>query len=130
LGAFSREKALALASGLEQGASHPIALEVLREARERHIRPERVAVVQAEPNGVSALWEGLEVKIGAAEFLSEMGIDEVWTRLALDGKGVGYALEALGIDVLTTEATTLRELISEIAQEPDWLELKSQESHP
>jgi P-type Cu+ transporter len=27
--------------------------------------------VQAEPNGVSALWEGLEVKIGAAEFLSE-----------------------------------------------------------
>jgi heavy metal translocating P-type ATPase len=71
LGAFTREKALALASGLEQGASHPIALEVLREARARHIRPERVAVVQAEPNGVSALWEGLEVKIGAAEFLSE-----------------------------------------------------------
>jgi len=71
LGTFTREKALALASGLEQGASHPIALEVLREARERHIRPERVAVVQAEPNGVSALWEGLEVKIGAAEFLSE-----------------------------------------------------------
>jgi P-type E1-E2 ATPase len=71
LGAFTREKALALASGLEKGASHPIALEVLREARERHIRPERVAVVQAEPNGVSALWEGLEVKIGAAEFLSE-----------------------------------------------------------
>jgi heavy metal translocating P-type ATPase len=71
LGAFTQEKALALASGLEQGASHPIALELLREARERHIRPERTAVVQAEPNGVSALWEGLEVKIGAAEFLSE-----------------------------------------------------------
>ena len=68
--------------------------------------------------------------VKAAEFLSEMGIDEVWTRVALDGKGVGYALEALGIDVLTTEATTLRELISEIAQEPDWLEIKSQESHP
>ena len=68
--------------------------------------------------------------VRAAEFLSEMGIDEVWTRVALDGKGAGYALEALGIDVLTTEATTLRELISEIAQEPDWLEIKARESQP
>ena len=70
-GSFTRERVLALASGLEQGASHPIALELLRAARERHIRPERVAVVQDEGNGISGLWEGLEVKIGAAEFLSE-----------------------------------------------------------
>ncbi len=70
-GNFTREKALALASALEQGASHPIALELLREARERHIRPERVAVVQDEGNGISGLWAGLEVKIGAAEFLAE-----------------------------------------------------------
>jgi heavy metal translocating P-type ATPase len=70
-GSFTREKVLALASGLEQGASHPIALELLREARERRIRPERVAVVQDEGNGISGLWEGLEVKIGAAEFLAE-----------------------------------------------------------
>jgi heavy metal translocating P-type ATPase len=70
-GDFTREKALALSSGLEKGASHPIALELLREARERHIRPERVAVVQAEGNGMSGLWQGLEVKIGSAEFLAE-----------------------------------------------------------
>jgi heavy metal translocating P-type ATPase len=70
-GDFSRKKALALAAGLEQGAAHPIALELLREARERHIRPERVAVVQAEGNGMSGLWQGLEVKIGSAEFLAE-----------------------------------------------------------
>jgi heavy metal translocating P-type ATPase len=70
-GDFTREKTLALASGLEQGASHPIALELLREARERHIRPERVAMVQAEGNGMSGLWQGLEVKIGSAEFLAE-----------------------------------------------------------
>jgi heavy metal translocating P-type ATPase len=70
-GSFTREKVLALASGLEQGASHPIALELLRAARERHIRPERVAVVQDEGNGISGLWEGLEVKIGAAGFLVE-----------------------------------------------------------
>jgi cation transport ATPase len=70
-GDFTPEKILALASGLEQGASHPIALELLREAQERHIRPERVAVVQSEENGMSGLWQGLEVKIGAAEFLAE-----------------------------------------------------------
>jgi len=68
---FSPERALALASGLEQGASHPIALELLREAQERHIRPERAAVVQSEGNGISALWKGLEAKIGAAEFLAD-----------------------------------------------------------
>jgi len=71
LNGFTREKVLGLASGLEQGASHPIALELLREAREHHIRPERVAVVQDEGNGMSGLWEGLEVKIGAAGFLTE-----------------------------------------------------------
>ena len=68
--------------------------------------------------------------VKAAEFLSEMGIDEVWTRVSLDGKGVGYALEALGIDVLTTEATTLRELLSEIAEPSEGLKIKSQETHP
>jgi predicted Fe-Mo cluster-binding NifX family protein len=68
--------------------------------------------------------------VKAAELLGEMDIDEVWTRAALDGKGAGYALEALGIDVVTTEATTLRELLSEIAQEADGLEIKSQESGP
>jgi heavy metal translocating P-type ATPase len=95
-GAFTREKALGLASGLEQGASHPIALEVLREARERHIRPERVAVVQAEPNGMSALWEGLEVKIGAAEFLSEdfAGQEELLEPLRM--RQAGNSLVYLG----------------------------------
>jgi heavy metal translocating P-type ATPase len=68
---FTAEKSLALASGLEQGVSHPIAHEVLREARERRIRPERVAVVQNEGNGMSGLWEGIEAKIGAAEFVAE-----------------------------------------------------------
>ena len=49
--------------------------------------------------------------VKAAELLGETDIDEVWTRAILEGKGAGYTLEALGIDVLTTEATTLRELV-------------------
>lgn len=70
VGDFTPEKILAIASGLERGVAHPIALELVRAARERHIRPARVAVVQNEGNGMSGLWEGLEVKIGAAGFLS------------------------------------------------------------
>jgi heavy metal translocating P-type ATPase len=70
-GDFTREKALALAAGLEQGALHPIAAELRREAQERRLRPERVKVIQAEENGVSGLWEGVEAKIGASGFLAE-----------------------------------------------------------
>jgi len=70
-GTFTREKALALAYGLEQGADHAIALEIQAAAQERHIRPERVSVVQIEENGVSGLWEGLEARIGSVEFLVE-----------------------------------------------------------
>ena len=70
-GDFTREKALALAAGLEQGAAHPIAAELRRESQERRLRPERVKVVQAEESGVSGLWEGIEAKIGSGAFLAE-----------------------------------------------------------
>jgi heavy metal translocating P-type ATPase len=70
-GDFTREKALGLAAGLEQGADHPIAVELRRESQERLLRPERVKVIQAEGSGVSGLWEGLEVKIGSSAFLTD-----------------------------------------------------------
>jgi heavy metal translocating P-type ATPase len=95
-GDFTPEKALALAAGLEQGSSHPIALEVLREARERHIRPERVAVVQAEENGMSGLWQGLEVKIGSAEFLAEDFAGQGLLRGPVRMRNAGSSLVYLG----------------------------------
>jgi heavy metal translocating P-type ATPase len=70
-GGFTPEKAIALAAGLEQGAGHPIAVELRRESQERRLRPERVGVVQAEASGVSGLWEGVEAKIGSQGFLAE-----------------------------------------------------------
>ncbi len=71
LGQWPPETVLALASGMEQAGAHPIAFELQREARERRLRPERVAVVQTEENGVSALWKGEEVKIGSSEFMTD-----------------------------------------------------------
>jgi cation diffusion facilitator family transporter len=62
--------------------------------------------------------------VKAAEFLGEMGVDEVWTRSTLDGKGAGYALEALGIEVIDVEAHALGNLVSHVTQEgPEHLEL-------
>lgn len=49
-----------------------------------------------------------------SELLAERGVDEVKTRATLNGKGAGYALEALAIDVFTTGAATLKELVPEI----------------
>ena len=63
--------------------------------------------------------------VKAAELLAEMDVDEVWTRVVLSGKGAGYALQALGIDVAITGAATLRELVSEIVDDPDRIELQS-----
>jgi len=65
--------------------------------------------------------------VKTAELLAERGIDEVWTRVPLAGKGAGYALEALGIDVVVTEAKTLGDLLSEIAEDSGGLEVKLRE---
>jgi cation diffusion facilitator family transporter len=79
------------------------------------MRSGKVAVESFVENRFLSLERHRGVKV--AEFLSELGVDEVWTRVELDGKGAGYALEALGIDVVTTKAETLCELLPEIGEE-------------
>ncbi|MGO8877986.1 MAG: cation diffusion facilitator family transporter [Desulfomonilaceae bacterium] len=64
-------------------------------------------------------FKDLERKKGvkAAEMLAGLEVDEVRSPLTLDGKGAGYALEALQIRIVTTPAKTLEELITELKQE-------------
>lgn len=61
----------------------------------------------------------LERKRGlkAAELLAEYGVDHVRARADLEGKGAKYALEALHVGVLRTDATTVAELIMEIEKD-------------
>lgn len=66
--------------------------------------------------------------VRVAELLADLGVDEVWTRVELEGKGAGYALEALGIDVLTTKATTPSELLTETGEEEGSSESTLEES--
>jgi cation diffusion facilitator family transporter len=64
-------------------------------------------------------FKDLERKKGVktAEMLAELDVDEVRSPLTLEGKGAGYALEALQIGIVTTPAKTLEELITELKQE-------------
>ncbi len=48
--------------------------------------------------------------VKTAEFLAEQGVDEVWICSSLKGKGAGYALEALGIEVITIEPAVVGDL--------------------
>ena len=64
-------------------------------------------------------FKDLERKKGvkAAEMLAELDVDEVRSPLTLDGKGAGYALEALQIKIVATSAQTLQGLVSELKKE-------------
>jgi predicted Fe-Mo cluster-binding NifX family protein len=55
--------------------------------------------------------------VKVAKLLAEQGVDEVITRVDLEGKGSGYALEALQIDASVTDANTLPGLIHRIEGE-------------
>lgn len=94
----------------------------------KEMRTGNVALETFIENRFSTLERQRGVK--AAELLAEAGVDEVRGRAALDGKGAGYALEALGIDVFTTRAATLEELLSEIAENHDWKRANYTTSEP
>jgi heavy metal translocating P-type ATPase len=70
LGGIDAAQALAIAAALEQDAGHPMAFEIVREARDRLLRPEPLAAVSRAENGVTGRWRGVEVKIGSAEFVA------------------------------------------------------------
>lgn len=83
---------------------------------ERHRDDGSVNLLRFAPNP----HRHLERKKGVrtAEMLDDAEIDQVRTRSDLDGKGAGYALEALGIDAVTTQACTVEELIEDIKRNP------------
>jgi len=61
-------------------------------------------------------FKDLERKKGvkAAELLAEYGVDQVQSPVQLNGKGAGYALEALQIEVVPTASRSLEVLLAEL----------------
>ena len=64
-------------------------------------------------------FKDLERKKGvkAAELLAEYGVDQVMSPVQFDGKGAGYALEAMQIEVVPTASRTLEQLIADLKEE-------------
>jgi cation diffusion facilitator family transporter len=64
-------------------------------------------------------FKDLERKKGVkvAEMLVEYGVDQVRSSVQFDGKGAGYALEAMQIGIVPTASQTLEALIAEIKTE-------------
>ncbi len=56
--------------------------------------------------------KGLKV----AEFLKKQGTDQLFTRSELEGKGSGYALAGMAVDLSTTDAETVGQLADELRQ--------------
>lgn len=82
---------------------------------EKNMGSGHVSVKTCIGNPFRALDRHKGVKV--AELIADQGMDEVITRANLEGKGSGYALEALQISHSVTSAATLEELQLTLARE-------------
>ena len=117
---FSEEVLLTLAASCEQASSHPIALSILKEAKERGIYPaEAKDIREIAGKGVAAIINGRQVLTGSRRLMEENGVavpesgNEAGTRLLVAEDGI-YAGSILIADALKEDAasslTRLRKL--------------------
>jgi heavy metal translocating P-type ATPase len=69
IGPITADQALAHAAGLERESEHFIALEILKQAKNKSISPAHMENIKTDPKGLIGESQGRQVKIGAAEFL-------------------------------------------------------------
>jgi len=66
---ITRNRALALAAGLEKHSDHFIGTEILRYVNEHHIQPEMVTDIDVDDKGLQGQAGDGQVKIGSAEYM-------------------------------------------------------------
>lgn len=94
--AVSREEVLRLAARAEWGSEHPLALALVRAAREEGLDPGPAEAFETQPGfGIRARVEGQSVVIGAARLMAQEGVvldawDEDARRFSAQGKTVIY----------------------------------------
>ncbi len=91
------EGLLALAASAEQVSEHPLAEAVVRAARERGVRLDRVASFESVPGkGVRAVVGGTSVLVGSPRYLQESGVDvEALADAARDAEARGRTVLAV-----------------------------------
>ena len=93
---FEDHEVLRWAAAVEARSEHPIGLAVVEAARQRGLSDVRPSEFSIEPGfGLSAVVEGRRIAIGAARYMSRLGIDageasDEAERLASEGKSPVY----------------------------------------
>jgi heavy metal translocating P-type ATPase len=71
IGQITADHALALAAGLEKNSDHFIALEILKQTKNKRLSPANIENIKTDAKGLIGEAEGKQVKIGSADFLAE-----------------------------------------------------------
>lgn len=96
---FDQDRALALAAGLEMDSDHFIAVEILRQAKNRKVKPIPVADIQKDEKGLQGRFGGQIIKFGSADFLAqELQEANSWQEAGFEDGSADHSLVYLGID--------------------------------
>jgi len=77
---LTADEALGMAAGLEKDCDHFIAVEILRQAQRKSVRPVSVKNIQVSEKGIQGNFNGQSIKIGSADFLRP----EIQASITLD----------------------------------------------
>jgi len=99
IGQITADHALALAAGLEKDSNHFIALEILKQAKNKRISPVNIDNIKTDQKGLIGESEGRQVKIGSFDFLSEelYKIDSLSAKTLFDEQSK-HSCVYLGVD--------------------------------
>jgi len=88
-GSLTGDEALALAAGLEKDSDHFIAVEILRQAQFKKVKPAILTNIRAAEKGVQGNFNSRSIKIGSAGFLSRelRAADTLQLEAAADRSG-------------------------------------------
>jgi heavy metal translocating P-type ATPase len=96
---ITADDALALAAGLETNSDHFIALEIIRAADKKNIRPAPVEDVRLDEKGITGKTSGKNIKIGSANFLArELDRLDAMQAKTLTNYQSGRSFVYLGLD--------------------------------
>lgn len=90
----SEDQVLALLAGLETGSSHPLAVGILRAAKNRNVIPATINdVSQITGAGLSGTWQGQSIQLVSAAYLTKHQLtfdQQQFDSLASAGNSVSY----------------------------------------
>ncbi|MFQ3344272.1 MAG: heavy metal translocating P-type ATPase [Candidatus Poseidoniales archaeon] len=97
---FSEEKAISLASGIEQRSNHPYARSIIQESTARSINPDKITYIKDGEAGISGKNDGKKIVIGKLDWLidSNIKIPKPIQDSIENMREKGYGISILAVD--------------------------------